>query len=440
MVGRLTVLMALIGWDLRWHSKVAVWDHKLLGKFRFTFKLSKLSTGHPKITQKSCYRNGIGSTALHIAAANDEEEICKMILEDPRSFFFFFFREFGDTKRCWEFDRIFDIIFRVQGGIPSKRWHMVPAIIFLGPSQASITRQVDPTFPTPQVYIRRQRGEWQRPDATGPLQMLRKNCDVQIQCILTARVGSLARTLLLNLGMGLWKSWRFPWFFGALLERMMAHSLGNLTGRFMFFFEVQTRACSGSAMIEGKNEILRTSRHSIYFKFHKVNERIVKARKAIWRYSAESCSFSQPLWSCKKQASSMINDSIWSKKHWTSHSLQSYAFTSTTHNFNEFSYSSLCAFLRALAAMELPFRWWSPAMDLCDAFGAHCSNNSLLSCIWKELAGLSRGRGFVKQVEVGGFHINSVKMMMREWRDDLDLLNRLCLFFGSTKILIITFI
>ena len=49
-------------------------------------------------------------------------------------------------------------------------------------------------------------------------------------------VGSLARTLLLNLGTGPWKSWRFPWFFGALLERMMAHSLGNLTGRFMFFF------------------------------------------------------------------------------------------------------------------------------------------------------------------------------------------------------------
>lgn len=29
-------------------------------------------------------RNGIGSTALHIAAANDEEEICKIILECPR--------------------------------------------------------------------------------------------------------------------------------------------------------------------------------------------------------------------------------------------------------------------------------------------------------------------------------------------------------------------
>jgi len=54
------------------------------------------------------------------------------------------------------------------------------------------------------------------------------------------------------------------------------------------------------------------------------------------------------------------------------------------------------------------------AMDLCDAFGAHCSNNSLLSCIQPELAGLSMGSRFVKKVEVGGVHINSVKMMMRE--------------------------
>ena len=34
--------------------------------------------------QMHAIRNGIGSTALHIAAANDEEEICKMILACPR--------------------------------------------------------------------------------------------------------------------------------------------------------------------------------------------------------------------------------------------------------------------------------------------------------------------------------------------------------------------
>ena len=248
-----------------WHLKVAVWDHKLLGKFRFSFKLSKLPTWHPKITQKSCYRNGIGSTALHIAAANDEEEICKMILEDPRSVLFFFPGVWWHKKllRSWEFDRIFDIIFRVQGGIPSKRWHMVQAIIFLGPSQASITRQVDPTFPTPSGLhpapawrMTTARRHWTTAE-------LRKALWRPYQCILTAPVGSLARTLLLNLGMGPWKSWDSHGFLGPFGEDD-AHSLGNLTGRFMCVFFLRFKPVPAVAVqwLRGR---MKSSRHSIYF-------------------------------------------------------------------------------------------------------------------------------------------------------------------------------
>jgi len=127
----------------KWRS-----DHKLLGKFRFSFKLSKLPTWHPKITQKSFYQEWYW---FHCPAYRSGQWWRGNLQNDfgrSEVGHSFFSGSLVTQKSWWEFDRIFDIIFRIQGGIPSKRWHMVQAIIsnWDFPRQASPGKWIQP-FP-----------------------------------------------------------------------------------------------------------------------------------------------------------------------------------------------------------------------------------------------------------------------------------------------------
>ena len=324
MVGLLMVLMALIGFsEMNWKGSnffvADIWKWRFgttsyLGNSDSVSNSPNSQHGTQRLPKKAV----TGMVLVPLPCISQRPMMKRKFAKwfwKIRGRFCFFFREFGDTKSCWEVESLIEFSISFLGsrvGFPAKdgTW-CKPSFFWDLPRQASPGKWIQP-FPPLQVYIRRQRGEWQRPDATGPLQSFAKHCDVHINAF-------WLHQSVLSPGLCSWIwAWapgspEIPMVFWALLERMMLIAWEIWLADLCVFFFWGSNQCLLWQCNDWGEEWNHPGTAST-FKFHKVNERIVKARKAIWRYSAESCSFSQPLWSCKNRASSMINDSIWSKK------------------------------------------------------------------------------------------------------------------------------